>query len=231
MRVGCIYSLKDPNTELVRYIGQTIVNPNDRYSQHIYTWKRSIGRITHVNSWIKSLSLQGLKPTMEIVEDNINEDVLDFKEIDYIKLFKSIGANLCNHSMGGKSNRGCKMSEESKLKRLNTLKISIPWKEKHIKHSQIMKHKYKEGMILGYGKLSLIRRKEIGKLIQDNNPRRRYLKIKNLITNKVLEFNTIQEGITYFNCNNGTFRDFIFNKRKTVIFKDYIVLESKNNMN
>jgi hypothetical protein len=229
MRTGCIYSLKDPNSNLVRYIGQTICKPNDRYAHHIYQWKRSIGKITHVNSWIKCLAKQNLKPIMEIIEEDITEDVLDLKEINYIKLFKAVGANLCNHSIGGNTNRGYKASEESKLKRLNTCKTSIVWKEKHIRHSDIMKEKHKQNPhTFGTSRLSLQRRKEIGKLIQDNNPRKRHIKMKNTVTNTILEFNTIKEGVTFFKCNAGTLRDFIFNIRKSIFFKDYILLENKN---
>jgi group I intron endonuclease len=164
MKTGCIYCLIDPKTNLVRYVGQTIVNPIDRYNHHIYQWKRSIGKITHINSWIKTLDSQNLKPILEIIEDNINEDMLDLREISYIKLFKLVGANLCNHNEGGHGNRGFKHSIESKLKRLETLKTSTLWKEKHIRHSEIMKQKHKEGTInLGYGHLPKEDRMKIGK--------------------------------------------------------------------
>ena len=36
MRLGSIYTLSDPITGLVRYVGQTIVKPENRYVQHIY---------------------------------------------------------------------------------------------------------------------------------------------------------------------------------------------------
>jgi hypothetical protein len=32
----------------------------------------------------------------------------------------------------------------------------------------------------------------------------------------------------HFKCNNGTVRDFIYSKRKSKIFKEYILLENKN---
>src|ERR1035437_1372698 len=124
-----IYSLIDPRTNLVRYVGQTVVKPEVRYSQHIYQWKRSSGKITHVNSWIKSLVLNGLKPVLEIVENNIPIEQLDSKEISYIQLYKSIGADLCNHSIGGAGTRGYKHSKQSIEKRKNTLKTSQLWQE------------------------------------------------------------------------------------------------------
>ena len=67
MRLGTIYSLIDPRTGLVRYIGQTIKLPRYRYASHKYQWKRCKGRINHVNSWIKNLAKEGLDFIMEVV--------------------------------------------------------------------------------------------------------------------------------------------------------------------
>ena len=162
MRLGTIYSLIDPRTGLVRYIGQTIKLPRYRYASHKYQWKRCKGRINHVNSWIKNLAKEGLDFIMEVVEDEISEDQLDIKEIQWIKVFKSIGANLCNHTEGGGGARGVKHSEESKKKRLETLKTSELWKEKHKRQSEIMKIKYAEGKhSLGHDHLSDDRKKEM----------------------------------------------------------------------
>lgn len=155
MRIGCIYTLNDPETGLVRYVGQTIVPPNNRYAQHIYQWKRSLGRLTHVNAWIKSLFDRKLKPLLEIVEDGIPANLLGVKEIEYIKMFKAVGAKLCNHSIGGKGTLGCKPSEDSKRKRLDSLSKSQSWKEKHIRHSEIMRERVKSGKhLLGYNSMS-----------------------------------------------------------------------------
>lgn len=144
-RIGIIYSLSCPNTKVVRYIGQTRVSVNTRYNQHKYQWKRC-KRLNHVNSWIKSLYKKGLFPVVEIIEDNIPLIELDEKEIQYIKIFKSIGANLTNHQAGGRAyNNGVKMSEEGKQKRLMSLESSIAWKERNKRHSEIMKSLYKEG--------------------------------------------------------------------------------------
>lgn len=154
-RKGTIYALVDPNTFLVRYIGQTICDVQKRYNQHLYQWKREKGRIRHSSSWIKSLAKKNQKPILEIIEDNIEIELLNIKEINYIQLFKSIGTNLCNHSLGGQGSRGCKMSEESKLKRLETLKTSKLWKEKSKIHSEVMKERYKNGKFsIGLNNLS-----------------------------------------------------------------------------
>ena len=159
---GYIYALIDPTTDLVRYVGQTINYPSKRYAQHIHNWKRTKGRLRHVDSWLKHLSTNKLEPILDILEICNVED-LDNKEINYIRLYKSVGARLCNHSEGGCGNRGHKMSEESIKKRSETCSNSILWKQKCINHSEIMKEKHRNGFVFGYSNLSKERRAEIGK--------------------------------------------------------------------
>lgn len=175
MRTGCIYALKDPITNQIRYVGQTIVKPQNRYNQHIYQWKRCSGKINKVNSWIKSLSDSDLKPILEILEDSILENELDQKEISYISKYKEI-TDLCNHTDGGKGIRGFIQTKESKEKRLNSLKTSESWKIRNKRHSEIMKEYYKKDKLnLGYKHLS---KEQIEKI---NKQKRE--KMNNLYTN------------------------------------------------
>ena len=60
-----IYSLKDPETDEVRYIGKT-TNINKRLRAHI---TRSKTNTYHSARWIKSLINKGLKPNIELVEE------------------------------------------------------------------------------------------------------------------------------------------------------------------
>lgn len=215
-KTGTIYALIDPNTNLVRYIGQTYCNVKKRYNQHIYQWKREKGKIRHSTAWIKSLAKMNQKPILEIIEEDVDIKYLNSKEIHYIRFFKSIGAKLCNHSIGGNSNRGCKMSEESKLKRLETLKKSKAWKEKGKLHSEIMKKRHADGLVIPpvnlmseearikKGKEHSIKLKEKYK----NNPsciekltssRKKKIRSINIITNEELIFESLKLACTYFN--------------------------------
>jgi len=155
-----IYTLVDPETDKVRYVGKTNVKPQNRYNQHIYQWKRSI-RLTKVNSWIKHLSLKDKKPKMVVI-DNIKGEWIWLEQY-WIAQFKTWGFDLTNHTDGGEGTTGYKATTESKEKRLKSLENSELWKEKHKRHSKIMKKKHAEGLtLLGYGHLSDEKRKEIG---------------------------------------------------------------------
>jgi group I intron endonuclease len=108
-----IYTLNEPeNPEIVRYVGQS-VNIKRRYRDHL---KGNKNRNTHTTNWIQGLINKNLKPILNIIDEC---DVLNLDKVEqgYIKLYKSYGCNLTNHSIGGHSSLGCKHSKESKLKR------------------------------------------------------------------------------------------------------------------
>ena len=161
--MGYIYSLSDPITNEIRYIGQTITTLSNRYNHHIYNWKRCHGKMTHVNAWIKSLASVNKKPIITVIAEELDNTKLDDLEIYYIDFYKNKNCNLCNHSLGGKGIKGYKMNKESISKRLKSLKTSVLWKEKHIRHSQIMKKLHENNNInFGYGHLPESIRKKIG---------------------------------------------------------------------
>ena len=89
-----IYCLKDPITNEIRYIGKT-VNLKERLANHIYKSKSSK---THCASWIKSLISKGFKPIIQEIEECENWQE---REIYWIEYYKSQGASLTNHTIGG----------------------------------------------------------------------------------------------------------------------------------
>lgn len=108
-----IYSLSDPITNEVRYIGKTI-RIKKRYKEHIY--KARLPK-THRDFWILKLLNMELKPTMSILEE-CNEENWGSREQYYI----SIHSNLTNLTLGGEGSHGYVPKEETKekLRKANT---------------------------------------------------------------------------------------------------------------
>ncbi len=94
-----IYTLSNPLTGEIRYIGKTSKDLSNRLKEHfryIATLKVKTKRI----SWFKSLLKQNLQPKIELI-DEVNDDEWQFWEMHYISLFKSWGFRLVNGTDGG----------------------------------------------------------------------------------------------------------------------------------
>jgi len=102
-----IYSLIDPITEEIRYIGKT-VNPSRRLYVHI---KSGYKKGSHKECWIYGLLEKNLKPKMNIIEECLDDSWIE-REKYYIRTLP----NLTNHTEGGDSPSGHKMSEETRKK-------------------------------------------------------------------------------------------------------------------
>lgn len=126
-----IYTISDPITNSVRYIGKTIDIKN-RLRDHI---KRSKNNKTHKDKWISSLIKQGHKPVILIL-DIVNKEDWIFWEKFYISLFKGWGFNLVNHTEGGDGGSFIKHTEETKLKisKSHLGKKRQPFTEEHKKN-------------------------------------------------------------------------------------------------
>jgi len=95
-----IYSLTDPITNEVRYIGKTN-NPKDRYSRHLQKcYLEKYDKNTYKSNWIKSLLKIGEKPIMDIIQECDSSTVNEL-EIYWINKFKIDGYKLTNLSDGG----------------------------------------------------------------------------------------------------------------------------------
>lgn len=135
-----IYSLaSSENPEIVRYIGYTGKQYiSSRLSTHINEALKGI-RKGHKNNWIKKIKTSNFEIIQILIEDNIlTIEEAKKKEIEYIKLFKSVGAYLVNGTLGGdgganNQRKGYKLSVESceKIRQANTgKKHSIETKNK-----------------------------------------------------------------------------------------------------
>ena len=99
-----IYTLTDPKSKHIRYVGMTSQTLNRRLSRHVTDL---IKKKTHKDCWIFGLKQKNLSPIIEVI-DIVNEDKWQFWEQHYISLFKSWGFNLVNHTFGGEGVFGLK---------------------------------------------------------------------------------------------------------------------------
>lgn len=90
-----IYTLSDPRTGTVRYVGKT-VNPKQRRHNHSNI-ARDKG--THKRNWINQLKQEKLRPLFEIIEE-VDSD-WKFWEKYWIQQFKVWGFSLTNTTLGG----------------------------------------------------------------------------------------------------------------------------------
>lgn len=113
-----IYSLTDPITNKIRYIGKTN-DPEDRYKRHLQKcYLEKYDKNTYKSRWIKSLLAKNEKPVMNIIQEcnysNVNE-----MEIYWIFKMKADGCKLTNLSIGGEVGvdwTGRKHTQETKDK-------------------------------------------------------------------------------------------------------------------
>jgi len=90
-----IYSLSDPRTNAIRYIGKTI-NPKHRKHSHN---NKARDKGTYKRNWINQLQSLGLRPVFEILD--VVEDDWQFWESYWIFQCKSWGFRLTNSTIGG----------------------------------------------------------------------------------------------------------------------------------
>lgn len=108
----CIYTISDPITLLVRYVGKTKCI-KERFRRHLTENNK-----TYKSKWIKGLRFKGLKPVFEII-DECEEGYWEQMERFYIRLFKSLGAILLNQLPGGEGGQtmlGRKLTPEQSKK-------------------------------------------------------------------------------------------------------------------
>ena len=90
-----IYTLNCPTTKEIRYVGKSS-NPSKRLAQHLSDKSKS-----HKASWIKSLLNKNQIPVINIIGEFNDEKECYKAEITFIEKFKSDGADLTNHQIGG----------------------------------------------------------------------------------------------------------------------------------
>lgn len=110
MAITKIYTLEDPITNEVRYIGMS-KNPRLRLNQHVFESRNN--KKTDKHKWIRSLLVMDLKPIVNVIDECCSSKA-ESLEIYYISLFRSQGFNITNCTDGGIGGLGRPMSESQK---------------------------------------------------------------------------------------------------------------------
>jgi group I intron endonuclease len=103
-----VYTLSDPRTNCIRYVGQTAYLKK-RYGEHC----RQQYRKDHRACWLNLLYFSKLLPTMTIIEE-CNETTWAEREIYWIAYYREQGCDLVNGTDGGDGVYGLKHSETTK---------------------------------------------------------------------------------------------------------------------
>ena len=126
-----LYTLNDPKTDEVRYVGWTLQKPNDRLSRHLRDAIK-LNRNYYSARWIRSLIASGTGPIMHIVA-RLEAGDAPGTEIRYIAALRAAGARLVNTTDGGAGSLGCFPNEETRA-RLSKAKLGKPHSPEHRAH-------------------------------------------------------------------------------------------------
>lgn len=119
-RIVFIYTLSDPNTNRIRYVGRTY-RPQRRLQEHIWLAANKKHN-PHKSRWINNLFDNRQIPVFEIIDEASEREWANL-EILYVRAFKIFGAELLNASIGGAmvfDRTGLKDSEEVKKIKIKT---------------------------------------------------------------------------------------------------------------
>lgn len=97
-----IYTLTDPRTKEIRYVGKTIKTLQQRLTAHLYDINRTK---THKSNWIREVMSEDLTPIIEEIETlpwNVSQEA----EMYWIAQFQAWGFRLVNLTKGGEGTLG-----------------------------------------------------------------------------------------------------------------------------
>lgn len=105
-RTWFIYTLSDPRTHEVRYVGVTF-RLRQRFTEHV---SRAQEQTTYKANWIKQLLREELRPILTVVDQGTGNWVM--AEQNWINYYRNLGARLTNLTDGGEGTPGYVPSEE-----------------------------------------------------------------------------------------------------------------------
>lgn len=127
-----VYTLSDPHTGAIRYVGKTCRGLKQRLKDHLLP--KNLKARTHKNCWLKALAARGAKPVIEIVE--VAGDGVDEAERFWISQFRALGFDLTNATDGGEGTTGLKRLPRTEAHRarlsaaLKGRQMDAVWREK-----------------------------------------------------------------------------------------------------
>jgi len=113
MSIVFIYGLFDPRNLELRYIGRTKHPTYIRISQHVHEAKKN--NTTHKDRWVNQLLLEGLRPSVEILEECTEDNWSEIEQV-WIAECKRFGLNLVNGTNGGDGLRVDSLTPEHREK-------------------------------------------------------------------------------------------------------------------
>lgn len=194
METTFIYSLTDPITGEIRYIGKAN-NPKKRVLDHVRENKTS--NKSHKISWIKSLISKQQMPIVEII-DEVKKSEWQFWEQYWISQFKVWQFNLTNISPGGYNNnykRSYKTKQKMRASKLGT-KLSDEHKKKI---AESVRLKAKEDPLYNRGKGN-------SRIYLDRDQLHQKYIIENLSLNKCADFFGVSKKTVFTNITEYQFK-------------------------
>lgn len=158
-----IYSLEDPLTKEIRYVGKTKDTLEKRFSTgHMFAIHREK---SYKRNWLKSLENKGLQPTITLLDEIPSTEDWEWLEKYWISQIKSWGFRLTNMTEGGEGNKNQVFSKESIEKRASKLRGRKYSKEHCAKISKALKGKVKSKQHI-MDLTATVRRKQAKKILQ-----------------------------------------------------------------
>jgi hypothetical protein len=213
-----IYTINDPLTNEVKYIGKTKQPIKIRLEQHI----RASKRYNHkMSTWLKSLIDKNLYPIIEEIDISDSDLYANILETMYIGLFTSWGFDLKNMTTGGDGQVNMRKEVKDKISKTRTGKytgVNNPfYGKKHTdetinklkgpktiehrkKNSESIKKLYEEGILDKKG-IKNGKSKKVGKYDFDGN----LIKVYDYI--KQAEEDGYRRRIIH-DCLNGKFKQY-----------------------
>jgi len=209
-----IYTLSDPQTNIIKYVGKTN-NLKQRFNQHIYSGRHQPNHCKK-NSWITSLLNKNLKPKMEVIDEIEGE--WEWLEEFWIEQLIIWGFPLKNMTKGGGGKSGFKVSDITKEK------MSLSKKGKTPKNYNLFRDSTKKGEIIQYN----LNGKEIRKFETVGSAKRK-TGISNI--DLVVKHKRLTAGNFIWRYTNNPLlkKDIIFIKKELNKQKPKIILQKNKN--